>query len=232
MGSLGAQTATNENVWVQLFHEHRVDGRWSLTGEAQFRRSELGKSTQQLLLRPGVSVAVSPRLRLGAGYAFVDTERYGDAPVGVPFPEHRLWQHAVVSAATGDVTWQGRLRLEQRWLGVTRFTPTRDVEVMDWRFRQRARGFLRASLDATALGVDVPSLYATAWNEFFVHLGGAVNGRTIDQNRATVQLGWRASPRFRIEAGYMQQYIVRGAPGVSEVNHSVIVSLWTTSGAP
>ena len=227
---LTAQTASNEHAWVQLFSEHRLNARLALFGDLQVRRSAGGAAPQQLLLRPGLLYTVSPRLRVGAGYAFVQTERYGGAPVVVPFPEHRTWQQLLVHAATGNVAWQGRLRLEQRWIGITRVTPMNDVEVTDWRFRQRVRPMVRATVNAAEVGIDVTPLYLTAWNELFVHVGGQVNGETLDQNRASLQLGWRFSPGLRIEAGYLQQFIRRGAPGRSEINNTVLVTLWTTTG--
>ncbi len=229
---LYAQTVANTHAWAQLMHEHRLDTRWSLFGDLQVRRAESGAAPQQLLLRPGILFTISPALRLGAGYAYVETERYGAAPTAVPFPEHRIWQQLVASTSTGDVAWQGRLRTEQRWIGATRVTPSGQVEVTDWRYRQRLRPMVRASVNAPSFGIDAPRLYLTGWNELFLHVGEQVNGETLDQNRSSLQIGWRFSPRVRLEAGYLHQFIRRGAPGTSESNHTLLLTLSSISGAP
>ncbi len=228
-----AQTVDNDIAWVQLFHEQRLSPRWALFGDAQLRRSGVtGAEPQQLLLRPGILYTFSPRVRVGAGYAWVGTARYGQAPAATPFPEHRTWQQLLLSAATGPVAWQARFRMEQRWLGQTRALTSGEWEVTDWTFRQRFRPMVRATVNAPAVGLDAPALYLTAWDELFVHVGEQVLGRTLEQNRASVQLGWRFSPRLRVEAGYFNQFIWRGAPRVSENNTGLLVTIWTVAGAP
>jgi hypothetical protein len=238
-GALPAQTpaparrsVTNELVWLQLFGEHRLDARWSLNLEAQLRRADLaGRTPQQLLLRPGLLYRLRDGAVLGGGYAYVETARYGDAPSPAPFPEHRTWQLLQFPGRTGAVAWSHRLRAEQRWVGRVRAAgggAAHDGYV----FRQRGRAMTRATVDAPALGVPLPAAYLTSWGELLINAGGfeGSQGQIFDQSRLAAQVGWRLTPRARVEAGYMQLFVQRGGSRVNENNHALVVSLFATTG--
>src|SRR5690606_28439385 len=96
-----------------------VSERWGVHLEGQWRRHDGPLAPQQLLLRPGVNFQVNDAVMLTAGYAFVDTHRYGDFPAPARFPEHRVFQQAAVSHAVGRTRLAHRYRLEQRYIGQT-----------------------------------------------------------------------------------------------------------------
>jgi len=209
------------HAWLQLFGEQRVSKRWALHLEAQPRRADLGGRTpQQTLVRTGLLYDVTPGTRLGFGHAFAHTSVYGEAPAAAPFGEHRIWQQLTLASRTGAVTWQHRFRAEQRWL----------EQGGAWRFRQRARAFTRASVDAPSLGVPVKRAYLTTHGELFAQIGATPDGQVFDQSRVAVQGGWRFSPRLRVEAGYLQQLIQRGGSRTTENNHTLLVSVFATGG--
>jgi hypothetical protein len=220
-----AQTAPRRHVehahaWLQLFGEQRVSKRWALYGDAQLRRAEPWGKPQQLLLRPGVLYDAAPNVRLGLGHAYAYTSVYGELPAAAPFAEHRVWEQVQFAARTGVVAWSHRLRAEQRW-----------IEQGDaWRFRQRARIMTRATVDAPALGIPAAPLYLTGHGELFAQIGATSDGQVFDQSRLALQGGWRASPRLRVEAGYMQQLIQRGGSRTTENNHTLLVSVFATGG--
>lgn len=231
--ALGAQTpartrATNEHAWFQAFHEQRLTDRWAFHGEVQLRRADVGlRSPQQTLLRSGMLYDVTPGLRSGGGYAYAWTSVYGEAPAATPSPEHRVWQQLQVASRTGPVAWAHRFRAEQRWLGQT-VRDGDDVEVASWRFRQRARAMTRATIDAPTLGIPVRRAYLTAHGELFAQVGATPDGQVFDQSRVAMHAGWRLTPAARLEAGYMQQLIQRGGSRLTENNHTLVVSLFTT----
>lgn len=224
------RAVTNELAWLQLFGEHRLDARWSLNVEAQLRRADLaGRTPQQLLLRPGVLFRPGGGVTFGTGYAYAGTSVYGDAPAAAPFPEHRLWQMLQLNGRTGPIDWMQRFRTEQRWIGRVR-TVDGVAAHDDYTFRQRARTMTRLSVDAPRLGIPVPQAFVVGWGEALLHVGENPDGQVFDQSRLGAQLGWRFSPRLRVEAGYLQQFIQRGGSRVSENNHALLVSLFATTG--
>jgi hypothetical protein len=211
------------HAWYQLFAEHRLDARWTLLGEAQVRRADIpGRAPQQLLLRTGLQREVGGA-RLAAGYAYAGTSVYGEAPAAAPFDEHRAWQMLQVGHRTGAVAWAHRFRTEQRWIEqTTAGTP--------WRFRQRARVMTRATVDAPSLGVPIARAYVTPWGELLLQTGATPDGQVFDQSRLALQAGYRLSPRLRVEAGYLQQLIQRGGSRTAENNHTLVLSVFSTTG--
>lgn len=218
----------NTNTWYSVFGEHRIAGRWALWYDVHVRRSGIpGATWQQLLIRPGVVYELTPDARLAAGYAYINTHQYGDDPVPARFPEHRLWQHLALSQRTGGFTLANRFRLEQRYLGVMAplGVPGVEPEVERWRFTQRLRYQFRATRPFG--GPTGP--YVTAFDEVFIGLGRDVQLNIIEQNRLFVGAGWRFSPTFRAETGYMEQQIIRGDGRRVERNHTLVVSVFSTA---
>jgi hypothetical protein len=225
------RSVSQSHAWLQLFGEHRLDRRWALLYEAQFRRADLaGRTPQQLLLRPGVLYQLGGGASLAAGYAYAGTAVYGEAPAAAPFPEHRAWEQLQFGSRTGPVAWTHRFRAEQRFIGQT-VTRAGETEVTDWRYRDRVRAMTRATIDAPALGIALPRAYLTTYGELFLHVGENPDGQVFDQSRLALQAGWRFTPRLRGEVGYLQQLIQRGGSRVVENDHTLVLGLYLVTGA-
>jgi hypothetical protein len=228
---LAAQTAgprqfdDNTNAWLMYFGDHAVSRRWALHAEAQVRRSggPLGaRGWQQLLLRPGLIYTLAPGARLTAGYAFIDTWRYGDQPAADRFPEHRLWQQLQLGHATGRVAWQHRYRVEQRWVE----RPLDAAGTRDRTYSNRARYLARATVPLRGRTLDAGEAYVSAYDEVFANWGRNVGRNLLDQNRLYGALGWRFGATTRVEAGYLQQIILKANGVQAERNHTLQLGLF------
>ncbi|MCS7024328.1 MAG: DUF2490 domain-containing protein [Bryobacteraceae bacterium] len=203
-------------------HPWRSQSRWGLHLEGQWRRHDVLPRAQQLLLRPALNYEVSRNLILTGGYAWVSTHRYGQFPVQVPFPEHRLWQQLLLKHAAGKVQLSHRYRLEQRFLGepVARAEGTRHLE--RYRYENRFRYMLRAL-------VPLKGKYALAlFDEWMVNFGRNVASNVFDQNRAYVALAYQLPRSSRLELGYMHQLIQQRNGKVFENNHTFVVGIHST----
>jgi hypothetical protein len=225
-GGLSAadQSDSNSNLWLNYVGDHPLgNDPWGLHLEAQVRRADYGENWQQLLLRPGINYTFSPALTLSAGYAWVETYPYGDIPVAADFPEHRLWEQAVVSHKAFGLDWTHRFRLEQRRIGEVN-AATGDVA--NWRYENRIRYMLRTTIPLS----DDKKWYLALWDEVFFNFGSNVSMNYLDQNRAFIGLGRQLSDTTRLEIGFMEQTIQRRGGNIWENNHTVTV--WLTSKWP
>lgn len=220
----------NTNTWYSVFGDHRLGkSRWSLWYDVHVRREGLpGERWQQLLIRPGVQFDLTADTRVGGGYAYINTHQYGDDPIPARFPEHRLWQQVALSQRTGGVAVAHRFRLENRWLGVMGplGVPGVEPEVERWRFTQRLRYQIRGT---KPFGAGPTGPYATAFNEVFIGLGRDVQLNILEQNRLFAGVGWRFTPTWRAEAGYMEQQIIRASGRRVERNHTLTITLFSTA---
>lgn len=238
----GRRVVDNQHSWYAYFGEHAMAGRWSLWLDLHLRREGLGATWQQLLVRPGLTYRLGEHARLGAGYGYIVTHQYGDDPIPARFPEHRAWQQLALTHDAGRVQFAQRYRLEQRWLGTMDTTARADGggdRVTDWQRRSRLRYQLRATLPLRAGGAAkaagptggptdaATGPYLTAFDELFIAVGRSGRVSVFDQNRAFVGVGWRWSARWRAEAGYMQQLVMRADGRSVEDNGTLTVSLFS-----
>lgn len=93
--------------------------------------------------------------------------------------------------------------LEQRWVG--RYTDAslnnEDEYVYINRFRYMYR--LQIPLKGKEIANNTP--YAAVYDEVFIGFGKNVGENIFDQNRFGLLLGYRFSPKIRIEGGFLSQ---------------------------
>lgn len=211
----------NQHAWYNYFGDHPLSKNWGIHLEGQWRRHDLGLKWQQLLLRPGVNYELNANVTLTAGYAFVDTFRYGDYPAPFRFPEHRLFEQVLLKQNIGRVNFQHRYRLEQRYLGQKDQAGSR---IESWRYENRFRYLVKASIPFTQKGKTYLALY----DEIFVNFGRNVAANVFDQNRAYVAVGFPIAKETKLEAGYMMQTVQQRNGRVFEWNNTLQVGVFST----
>jgi hypothetical protein len=206
--------------WGATFMNYKVNDKFGVYFDGQYRSTAQVQQMNQLLLRPGVNFYLSPSFTFTTGYAFIPQQRVSAGVMGY-LPEHRVWEqmvftHKVKHHQKAVATIQHRVRLEQR------FIPLHHAEgnslVKDGhRTAGRLRYFTRGVMPLS--GRTDKGVFAAVQNEIFFH---TADGGSFDQNRAYVAAGYRLSPQFDLEMGYMNQYIATG--GGSTNNHILQVA--------
>lgn len=218
---------TNTNAWLMYFGNHKVSDKWGIHAEVQIRRNEVLQNWQQLLLRTGVDYYTNS-VRYTLGYAFIETYEYGEFPVAKAFPEHRIWQQALVSNPIGKFKLSHRYRLEQRWLG-----NSTTGEFDNGRYENRFRYMVRVNIPLQGSAIEPGKFYVGLYNEVFVNFGGQVAYNVFDQNRSYGAIGYHLGKMGRIEVGYLYQLVQQRrlllttvpAQTVIENNHTFQISL-------
>lgn len=225
-------TVENRHAWLVYLGDHALapKSKSSLHLETQVRRGDLGADWQQLLLRGGLTRTLSTGVRATGGYAFVRTYRYGEAPVRAAFPEHRLWQQLSLAHRAGPVSVTHRYRLEQRWIGI--MSSVDPTQVARWRNSNRFRYMVRGSLPLSGGASRLGHTYLAGSGELFTSFGGNVQLNVFDQSRLGAALGLQVTPTLRVEAGYLQQYILKPSGRDAERNHTVQISLLSAARLP
>lgn len=156
----------------------RINHRWEVLGDYQYRNYNSFGDLQQILLRTALQYEFNKKLSVGSGYTFSYVENYfGSEKRGIT--EHRITQQAIHKILAGKITLTERLRMEER------FFPDR----FQVRFRYALAG-------KYWLGKK-QSWCVSAWDEIFINTTEPL----YDQNRFFVGLGYRFSDHFRIETG-------------------------------
>ncbi len=220
-------TRENATGWLALFGDLEVARNWFVDYEAQVRREGPVQHWQQFLPRISVRHRFHPNAQLSWGYSTPETWPYGKTPVTYRFPERRMWEQLLLTHAAGRVALSHRYRLEQRWLGRV-VEEGGEERVANWvrsnRIRYRAAGVV--PLRGATLDVGEP--YANVNGELFINWGANVASNVFDQYRLNAMLGLRVTQGVRLEAGYLEQLVLRPNGRQLERNHTVMVALLTS----
>ncbi len=201
----------NSVGWYAFFMNYKLDDKWSIHGEFQWRRTDFILDAQQSLFRTGINYKIHPQVTLRGGYAFADTYNYGRVPItsnAIRFPEHRTYQMVTVNNPISSVLFTHRFMLEQRWVGRSQ-NPTATV-IDEYVFLNRFRYMARLSFPLIGKTLDDERLYAVVYDELMIGFGENVNQNIFDQNRLGVLLGHKFSSNIRVEGGYFNQILQFG----------------------
>jgi hypothetical protein len=197
---------TNNIGWFAFFMNYKLEEKWSLHGEFQWRRVGWITEPQQNLYRLGVNYQIHPQVTLRAGYAFADTYNYGEIPISsseMRFPEHRTYLMALIANPIGKVSLTHRFMLEQRWIG--RSSDPKVKEIDEFVYLNRIRYMFRMDLPLKGNTLDNKEPYLAAYDELMIGFGKNVNQNIFDQNRIGILAGYKFSAGKRVEAGYLNQ---------------------------
>jgi len=219
----GRIIAPSAHAWYMENGTIKLNEKWLLFHDVQFRRADILPEAQQLLLRAGIGYNLSKSIQIMGGYCFVQTYPYGDYPVKHEFPENRFWEQLIIRAPIGRATFINRYRLEQRYLG-----NSTTGSLANPRFENRMRYLGRMNIPMQK--AEDYKLYSFVYDEIFINFGKNVGVNIYDQNRIAAGLGWKLDKKLSLELGYMNQMVQQRAlqangKSVVENNHTLIVSL-------
>jgi len=194
--------------WYVYTGTFKLNKKWAVHTEYQWRRDNVVTDWQQSLLRTGINYQVNTKLSLRAGYAWIETYNYGDIPIngfGKQFTEHRAFQMATINDKIDKVELSHRFMLEQRWIG--RYANASLTKEDEYFFVNRFRYMYRMQIPLKGKTIADKTPYAAIYDEIFLGFGKNVNENVFDQNRLGLLLGYRFSAKVRIEGGFLSQIV-------------------------
>lgn len=215
--------------WYVLNAGLKLDDKWSLASEFHWRRAKIISDPQQNLFKVAINRLVYPGVNIRAGYALAETYNYGDIPVnnlGKQFTEHRAFEMLGLNNKFGIVESNHRFMLEQRWLG--RYSNASLEKEDEYVYANRFRYMYRAQIPLKGREITNKTPYAAIYDEVLLGFGKNVNENVFDQNRLGILLGYRFSPKVRIEGGFLSQVAQLGREvggrNVFQHNSGIILS--------
>jgi len=175
--------------WLIYIGSKKLNSKWNIHNEIQFRNYDAVGDLEQLLLRTGVGYNLSENNHnLLVGYGYINSENYlGDTSEKITVNEHRIFQQFTSKQKIGAVSLTHRYRFEQRFVEAD--------------FKMRLRYFLAFKIPLVKTEAIPAKLYLSAYNEVFLNTESAV----FDRNRIYGGFGYQVNKNIRVEAGYMSQ---------------------------
>ncbi|MDN3692583.1 DUF2490 domain-containing protein [Chryseobacterium tructae] len=174
-------------AWYMYFGNNKISKKLNLHNEVQYRNFDAIGDLEQLLIRTGIGYDLTENNNnVLLGYGFILSQPYvkGEKKENI---EHRIFQQYITKQKFGRFNLQHRYRLEERFL--------------EDDFRMRFRYMLGFNIPITQKEMLPKTLYASVYNEIFLHF----NSPVFDRNRVYGALGYVINKNMRIEAGYMNQ---------------------------
>ncbi|WP_347216293.1 DUF2490 domain-containing protein [Chryseobacterium sp.] len=174
-------------AWYMYFGNNKISKKLNWHNEVQYRNFDAVGDLEQLLIRTGIGYDLTENNNnVLLGYGFILSQPYvnGDKKENI---EHRIFQQYITKQKFGRFNLQHRYRLEERFL--------------EDDFRMRFRYMLGVNIPITQKEMLPKTLYASVYNEIFLHF----NSPVFDRNRVYGALGYVINKNMRIEAGYMNQ---------------------------
>ncbi len=219
----------NSIGWYALNAGVKLDDKWSLAGEFQWRRVNTISDPQQNVFKVAVNRLVFPGVNVRAGYALAESYNYGDIPLnnlGKQFTEHRAFEMLGLNNKFGIVESNHRFMLEQRWVG--RYSDISLEKEDEYVYTNRFRYMYRAQVPLKGREITDKTPYAAIYDEVFIGFGKNVNENVFDQNRFGLLLGYRFSPKVRVVGGFLSQIAQLGrevgGKNVFQHNSGIILS--------
>ena len=175
--------------WLIYIGSKKVNSKWNIHNEVQYRNYDAIGDLEQLLLRTGVGYNLSENNHnVLLGYGYILSQNYvADAQEKTDVNEHRIFQQFTSKQKIGKVSLSHRYRFEQRFV--------------ESDFKMRLRYFLALKIPLIKSEAVPAKLYVSAYNEVFLNTESSV----FDRNRVYAGLGYQLHKNVRIEAGYMNQ---------------------------
>lgn len=175
--------------WLIYIGSKKVNSKWNIHNEVQYRNYDAVGDLEQLLLRTGVGYNLSENNHnLLLGYGYILSQNYvADTQEKTDVNEHRIFQQFTSKQKIGSVSLSHRYRFEQRFV--------------ESDFKMRLRYFLAFKVPLVKTETLPSKLYISAYNEVFLNTESSV----FDRNRVYGGLGYQLNKNVRIEAGYMNQ---------------------------
>lgn len=242
-GQTHNQFNKNQAFWSELNISGRIKNKWSYQVDYQFRRQGRSDKVKQAyaaggisdgnansgiftypsqqVFRPWIAYQASEKLKLSLSPLGWWGTWTPNAAGGLNFqPEFRITTQAIYTHTLGRVTINQRMRYEFRFFGKN--LPTDQVDSKD--FYQnltdattrtgRFRYMIRSYIPLNRKKLEPGTVYLNLYDEALIGVGHNVKPeRVFDQNRLFAGVGYKFSPQFRVEAGYLNQLIPRGQSG-------------------
>ncbi len=203
--SAASPLKTDTQSWTVMILQGQINEHFRGYLEIQPRFSEDSSDNDRLIIRPAAIYSLSSELTLWAGYAAVGN--LGDGTW-----EHRTWQQLQHEKEFGGVILINRSRFEQRFLN--------GEDDVAFRLRHMIRALYPFTEDKTWAVVFSDEVF------FNLNSVGTSLPAGFDQNRAFLGVNHRLDEHWRVEFGYLNNWIPRPGDQQDKLNHALLIALF------
>ncbi len=181
--------------WLIYIGNKKINEKWNIHNEVQYRSYNAFSDLEQLLLRTGLGYTFNDgKNNALLGYGYILSENYPqNGGEKVTVNENRIFQQFTIKDKIGTVKLLHRYRFEQRFV--------------ESDFKMRFRYFLAINIPIINKDQEKNMIYISAYDEIFLNTTSPV----FDRNRLYGGIGYTMNTNMRFELGYMNQFFENGS---------------------
>ena len=181
---------SNFGNWLIYIGSKKLNQKWNIHNEIQYRNYNFIGDLEQLLLRTGLGYSFNEsKNNVLLGYGYILSENYtGNGSEKITVNEHRIFQQFIAKQRIARVKLSHRYRFEQRFV--------------ESDFKLRFRYLLGINIPLSKKEKDKSSYYISLYNEIFLNSESTI----FDRNRLYAGLGYQINKSTKLEVGYMNQF--------------------------
>lgn len=204
--------------WLASFNTVKLNNKFSLHTDVQWRSTHQWQHTQTFFVRPGLNYHLKKNMILTAGVGLFHNRRVLQNVSGY-VNEKRIWQQYLITHPAGSAVVAHRFRMEQRFIPKST-VQNNQLQNNGTLFTQRFRYFIRAVQPLQQQKKFTKGWFAAVQNEVFFNVGdnNALNNKVFDQNRLYLAMGYRLAAKADLEMGYLNQYVVGSKKNFSNIH--------------
>lgn len=179
---------SNFGNWFIYIGNKKLNDKWNVHNEIQYRNYNVIGDLEQLLLRTGLGYSINSNSNILLGYSYIISENYmADTDEKYSIDEHRIFEQLTTKQNIGIVGLTHRYRFEQRFI--------------ENDFKMRFRYFLSVNIPINKKEMVSKTYYISTYNEVFLNTESSF----FDRNRIYTGLGYKLNNNINFELGYMNQ---------------------------
>ena len=178
----------NYGIWFVYFGNQKINNKWLLQSDMQYRLNQIPNQKSQLLLRAGIGYNLTEsnnNVLLGLAYVQSNWEE-GDETISTTH-EKRIYQQYLYKQKINNLFLTHRVRMEERFIANN--------------YALRARYFLAYQKPLNSKLLNRRSIYVSGFNELFID----ISNQKFDRNRFFTGIGYGVTNDIRVETGYLIQ---------------------------
>lgn len=201
---------THYSSWNTINIHKKVNEKWSVNTEFNFRRTHFLRDWEQFIMRPFVHYTLENDLDIAVGYSYIRNYNYADFSTPIDFTENNIFQQLTIKHKFSRFSLDHRLRFEERFQeNVVEIEP--NVYSIDGnRYRNRFRYRFQIAVPLKTFTATT-SLSLVVYDEAHLDFGNGLRPEKLDQNWMFVGVIFRASEHIKIRSGYHDIYAKSGA---------------------
>lgn len=200
---------SGNDVWFLQLSRYHLNEQWIISNELHLRRHEWLKEQEQIVIRPAINFSPVQGITFTTGYSFLLTWPYGPfSAVPVNIPEHNIWQEVTLQNIFWDrLNFLHRFRFEERWVGAPDQN-NGDWVIDEFAYANRFRYRLTSRFDILRFDKN-QALYASLFDEIWIHLNNQLKPKSFDKNWMYMGLGYRLNENVQFELAFLDQWVSR-----------------------